>query len=443
MIRKKGGKLIIGHKDFEPRGPNSGYTIFNLSEIGDIFVLGAGKGVQRLAKAIEDVLGSRLTGGHVISKKGDPKILEKIEVTEGAHPVPDEDCIEGSKKILEIAKKAKKNDLVFTVVANGVSSLLTLPAPGISLEDIKKVTYLLQIVRGAPTTDLNPVRNHLSAVKGGKLSRYIHPATMIHIIAWDHEAPAITKKNWIPSLPECTTFADAVQILKRWELWEEVPQSVRKHLETADPRYETLKKEEFERMSSHTFWVQPSKTGMIATAKKKAQELGIKPIILTEGLQAEASEAAKVVAAIANSVELTGQPFKPPCVLITGGEMVVAVGKETGIGGRNQEFVLSAALKISGSENITIASADSDGTDGPGAQLIEGKRGFCLGGGIVDGYTVERAKEKAINIENELTKHNSSPILRKLNDGIIISRGISMNDLTITAIMGCVPRLSN
>ena len=224
--------------------------------------------------------------------------------------------------------------------------------------------------------------------------------------------------------------------LKKWKVWDEVPESVRRHLETADPRYETVKKEEFEKMSFRIFGVLPHKTGMIATAKKKAEELGLQAVVLTERLQAEAREAAKVVAAIANSIERTGQPFEPPCVLISGGEMVVTVGNEKGIGGRNQEFVLSAALKIEGSKNIVVASADSDGTDGPGTQLIGGKEPFCLGGGIADGYTAERAEELGIDIEEELMRHNSSPVLQKLNDGIIIEQGISMNDLTVTAILG-------
>ncbi len=147
----------------------SGEEVFDLDEIGRIFVFGAGKGIQRVAKAIEDVLGDRLTGGHVIDKQGGEKILERIEVTFGAHPVPDEACVRGCERILEMTADLTEDDLVFTMVGNGVSSLLTLPAPGISLAELQRLTYIFQIERGGPTIDLIPIRNHLDQMKGGRI----------------------------------------------------------------------------------------------------------------------------------------------------------------------------------------------------------------------------------------------------------------------------------
>ena len=151
LICLEGDRLIVGNPDFEPAGsPRGGYEVFELSQVGRIFVFGAGKGIQVAAKAFEDVLGERLAGGHVIAKHGDDRILERIGVTFGADPVPDHGCVLGCQRILDLCRDLRPDDLVFTLAGNGVSALLTLPAPGISLEDIRRVTYLMQIERACP-----------------------------------------------------------------------------------------------------------------------------------------------------------------------------------------------------------------------------------------------------------------------------------------------------
>jgi glycerate-2-kinase len=359
-------------------------------------------------------------------------------VTLGGHPVPDEDCVRGCERILEIAKRLSEKDLVFTIAANGISSLLTMPVPGVSVEDVRTTTYIMQIERGAPTGDLNPVRNHLDMMKGGRISSYIHPAKMIHIIAVDPgEYEQLMKRNlWLHTLPDCTTFKEAILMLKKWNAWDAVPPSVRRHLEEADPRYETLKAKDFERMSFRVFGVMPNTISMLPAAKRKAEELGFRPVILAEGLQAEASQAGPVVATIARTIERTGQPFEPPCALLTTGELLVTVGKERGIGGRNQEFVLSAAQRIAGSKNIVIGAVDSDGTDGPGTQFVKGYDIPCLAGGVVDGETVAMAKELGIDILEELRRHNATIPLWRLKSGIVATQSISLNDLSVTLIMG-------
>lgn len=236
-IRVEGDRLIVGHRDFEPAGdPQAGDEVIDLAKVHRIYVFGAGKGIQRVAKAIEDALGNRLTGGHVIDKKGADLILERIEVTLGAHPVPDEDCVRGCQRILEMAKDLREDDLVFTVACNGVSALLTLPVPGVSLEGVRRTTCLMQIEQGAPTQDLNPVRNHLDVMKGGRISAHLQPARAIHLIA---VAPSTYEQLmyhnlWLHNLPDCTTFADAVRMLKKWNVWEAVPASVHEHLSRAD-----------------------------------------------------------------------------------------------------------------------------------------------------------------------------------------------------------------
>ena len=440
LVRVQDGKLLVGKGDFEPLGtPRAGDAVFDLSEVGDIYVFGAGKGSQRVAKAIEDVLGDRLTGGHIIDKKGADIILDRAGVTLGAHPVPDEECARGCERILSMTKRLDREDLVFTVVANGVSSLLTMPVPGVSVEDVRKTTYLMQIERGAPTGDLNPVRNHLDMMKGGRLSARIHPATAIHIIAWDARTydELMHRNLWLHSLPDSTTFDDAVMMLKKWDAWDAVPASVREHLERADPRHETVKAQDFEKMSFRIFGVMPDTATMLPAAQKKSADLGFEPHSLATFLHAEASQAGLVVATIARNIERNGQPFEPPCALISGGELLVTVGKAKGIGGRNQEFALSAALRIAGSKNIVVGSVDSDGTDGPGTQFSSGLEGIpSLAGGIVDGETTKRASEIGVDIRQALRSHNATPALCRLGSGIVATHNISLNDLSVTLILG-------
>jgi len=448
LVRVEGRKLIVGCREFEPSGdPRSGDEVFDLDEVGDIYVVGAAKGVQRAAKALEDILGDRLTGGHVIAKKGDELILKKIGVTFGAHPVPDEDCIRGAQKIYDIVTSVRERDVVFTISGNGGSSLLTLPVPGVSLDDVRDVTYKMQVGKGASTGDLNAVRNHLDMLKVGRMSLLMKDAYQIHILLWDADDPSfpdsgtsgferLMKSNrWLHALPDCTTFEDAVRVLKKWSLWERVPESVRAHLLRADPKFETPKWDDFKNIRFRVFGILPRR-GPILAAKRKAESLGFNAVILTEWLHAEAREAGRIIAQIAKSIENSGTPFTPPCVLLTTGELIVTVGENRGIGGRNQEFALSAALEIRGSSRIVVGAVDTDGTDGPGNQFVKEYRNFrCLAGGIVDGYTAEVAEEQGIDILQELRQHNSSIPLIKLKDGVIARQGVSLNDLGVTLIL--------
>lgn len=443
LIRLDGERLIVGNKNFEPVGtPVTGDEVIDLREIDRIYVVGAGKGIQRAVKALEEVLGDRLTGGHVIDKKGHPVILEKVGVTLGAHPVPDKDCVRGCEQIAALAKTLTKNDLVFTFVGSGVSSLLTMPVPEVSLEDVSAVTYLMQIEHGATTTDLNAIRNHLDMMKGGRITRMIQPARAVHIITKPPRRydDLMTKNNFLHSLPDSTTFQMAVRNLKKYDAWEAAPASVKRFLERADPGFESMKADEFEKTPCRIYFVLPDSgpEAELPSAMAKARELGYQPLMIADSLfHVEARHAGIYVASVARTIEGLGQPVEPPCVLFSKGEMVVTVGKSKGIGGRNQEFALSAASGIAGSENIVIASVDTDGTDGPGNQFsqVEGLPS-CLAGGIVDGYTLAEARDGGIDLQAELKSHNTSVPLWQLNSGIVATPNISLLDLTVILVSG-------
>ncbi len=439
LVQRQGDCLILDEPLFQPRDdPRAGPERIDLCAVRRVLVIGAGKGVQRMALALEEALGDRLTAGHVIDKAGGERILSRIGVTFGAHPVPDEECVRGCQRILALLEGLTADDLVFTCVANGVSSLLTLPVEGVSLEDVRRVTYLMQIERGVPTGDLNPVRNHLDQLKGGRIAARIAPARAIHLIAWPPASYAeLTQHNrWLHTLPDDTTFGQAVEMLNRWDAWDAAPASVRAHLLRADPAQETLKAEAFAHLPARIYGVLPEGLGMLPTASARAQELGLAAHVLSSGMTVEASYVAQVAACIARQVTRTGQPFAPPCALLSGGEMVVTVGQAHGMGGRNQEYALAAALRLAGSHQIVMGAVDSDGTDGPGRQFTGEGDIPPLAGGVVDGETLARAQAQGLDLRAALRHHDASPVLYRLGDGILAAPNVSMNDLCVTLVLG-------
>ncbi len=445
LIRIEGNKLVVGKKEYEPSGsPKTGDEVFDLDKIKHIYVLGAGKGIQRVAKAIEDILGDRLTGGHVVDKKGHPVICRKIGVTLGAHPAPDIDCVRGCEEIYQTIQKLTPDDLVFAVSANGISSLLTMPVPGMSIDDVSEVTRVLQIRHGAPTSDLNAIRNHVDMMKGARITRYMHEkgAKVVHILAIDpgnHKA-LMYNNLWLHTLPDYTTFKMAVDNINKFDAWDEIPKPVKEFLKKADHKFESVKGEEFENWGDRIFGLMPghARTAKMWPAMKKAEELGFKAVYLSEeNRSVEARQAGIFVAGICKTIERAGLPFEPPVALFSSGEMIVTVGKETGIGGRNQEFCLGAAEAIAGNKNIVIGSVDTDGTDGPGTQYGGGIEGMpdCLAGGIVDGETIAEAKKAGINVNEELKRHNTSPPLWKTGNAVVATPNISLVDLTVALVL--------
>lgn len=398
-----------------------GSRTYDLSRFWNIYVVGAGKGSSSIAQALEDTLEDKIKSGLVIEKRGQGRKLKRVDVIEAGHPVPDEQGVEGSKKIVEIANSAKQGDLVFACITGGCSALMTLPTEGISLEEVRKVTDLL-LMCGAEIQEINAVRKHISQVMGGRLAMHIHPAELVGLIVVDEVAGL----PWGPTVDDTTTFADALSVLKKYELLEKVPVSVRKHVQNADPKQETPKVDDFERegIKAHNFVLASSGT-VCEAARRRAQELGYNSMILSTVLEGESREAGIALAGIAKEVETNGRPLKPPCALVVGGETTVTIVGQPGEGGRNQEFALGASLKIDGSRNIAIASIGTDGTDGP----------TDIAGAVVDGYTVERAKQKRIDVFENLVRHNSSYVFRQLDDAIFTgSTGTNVMDLRLLVV---------
>ncbi|MDR1317633.1 MAG: DUF4147 domain-containing protein [Spirochaetales bacterium] len=451
LVRIENGKLLVGGSDFEPIGtPRPGIVETDLNEIDRIFVFGAGKGIQRAATALEEALGDRLSGGYLILKYGDEVTLRNITVTHGDHPVPDENCVKGSRAMMEMIQKLKltPRDVVFTIVGNGVSSLLTLPAGKLSLKSVMDVTRILQIEKGATTRELNFIRNSIDLLKGGRITRMLHPAKMFHILTVDPNRGStaregyagLTETNiWLHTLPDATNAAQAIKIIKQYNAWDEIASEVKDFISTMTGEQETLRKAEFEQMDCRIYGVVPDHLSVLPIAVETARQLGYTPHVMCKAKSyfLDAAEAGKFMSAIAKLVSAEGQPFKPPCALFMTGEMVVAVGKSGGVGGRNQEFCVSAANIISGDNRIAIGSVDTDGTDGPGGFFDQKAKDFgvlALAGGVVDGETKTAAAAAGYDLKDALISHATSKLLWDTGDGVWAVHSISVQDLTVILI---------
>lgn len=451
LIKLEGNTLTFEHPLMEPAGdPHSGPAVFDLKEIDRIFLFGIGKGIQHITKAVEDVLGGRISGGFVIAKHGDGVIMERVEVILAGHPVPDEYCLIACKKLLDMVETAHftERDLVITATGNGCGSLCTLPAEGITLEDVKAYTYMCQIECGMTTPELSFIRNQIDRIRGGRLLRKFMPARMINLLGIRPGArrgnlegyEALTKANmWLPLLPDATTAEGALEICKKWNILDNIPASIRKRLlAIADKPNETLSAAEYETMNCRVFGVMPYGLNALNAAMDKACELGFEPHLMTETTFCEASTIGHFMAQIALHIAHNDTPFKAPCALFASGELITTVGDETGIGGTNQEYCLAAAQLLKDNPRVVMSAVDTDGNDGPGGEFIPDAtaRGITvLAGGMVDGWTFSEASKRGVDIPDAIKRHDSSQALWRLDSGIAAAPTIRDGDLHCTLIL--------
>jgi hydroxypyruvate reductase len=323
---------------------------------GRTIVLGAGKAAAAMAQAVERQTAGALEG-LVVTRYGHGAECSRIEVVEAAHPVPDATGRAAAARILELAAGAGPDDLVLCLISGGASSLLSLPAPGLTLEDKQAVNRAL-LASGADIGQMNVVRKHLSAIKGGRLAAAAHPARVVSLVISDvpGDDPAVIGSG--PTVPDPSTFADALRILARHGI--EPPAAARAHLAAAAE--ETPKPGDPRLALAETIVVARPQASLEAAAAC-ARERGLTPLILGDAIEGEAREVAKVMAGIALQARRHGQPAAPPCVLLSGGETTVTV-RGRGRGGRNAEFLLGLAVQLHGAAGISALAADTDGIDG-------------------------------------------------------------------------------
>jgi glycerate 2-kinase len=360
---------------------------FLLEKIRHIYITGAGKATAAMAKAIEDTLSEKITGGTIIVKYGHTEPLTHITTVEAAHPVPDENGLHGTAQILHIAKKATEDDLVINLISGGGSALLIDLPNGCTLGELQQC-YELLLRSGASIEEINTVRKHLSGVKGGQLAKAVYPATLVTLILSDVIGDPLDVIASGPTVADPTTYQDAWQVLDKYRLQDRISTNIRLHLQKGlegnipdTPKPDNIV---FRQARNHIIG---SNAIALKAAADKARQMGFHTNILGANISGDALQTAIYLVTQARQMALDNTIAKPLCLLMGGETTVVVTGK--GKGGRNQHLALAAALRLKPEENITILSAGTDGSDGP----------TDAAGAVVDGKTVHKAAKKGIQAQ--------------------------------------------
>jgi glycerate 2-kinase len=340
---------------------------------------------------VERLIGARITAGEINVKDGHGAKLRRIKINECGHPVPDQRGVAGARRIAQIASQAGPDDLVICLISGGASALLPLPAPSITLVQKQKITRSL-LACGASIHEINCVRKHISAIKGGQLARLAYPATLLTLILSDVVGDDLDVIGSGPTVPDPSTVAGARAILNKYG----IPNKL--HMEeTPKPGDKVFQKTRNVIVGSNALAVD--------AAAIEAGRLGFNTLVLSTSLVGEAREVARVHAAIAREIQVAGRPVKVPACVISGGETTVTI-RGKGLGGRNQEFALAAAIDIAGLGDTVILSAGTDGTDGP----------TDAAGAIADGATLARAQALHLDAPEYLANNDSYRFLDATGD---------------------------
>ena len=413
-VRVKGDTLGIGK------------LTLNLGKFRNIYVVGGGKACGPMAEALVERIGDRVKEGAInVPCSSASYKTGKVRVQNASHPIPDQLGVEGATRILDLVGKAEEKDLVFCLISGGGSSLMPKPRNGISLEDKQKVTDAL-LKSGATINEFNTVRKHISGLKGGWLAKEAYPATVVNLILSDVVEDPLDFIASGPTVPDTTTFHDAVEVLKRHGLWSKVPESVRKVLtdgekgvipETPKPGDKVFKK-------VHNIVIGNNFTASHA-AYAALRRTRINSLLLTSTLEGQARDVGTMLASMAKEIVATGNPVPRPAGIVAGGETTVTVvGK--GNGGRNQEVALGAASKIGRMDGVVIASVGTDGVDGP----------TDAAGAIVDGKTLQRASDLRLSPRESLANNDSYTFFSKLGDLILTGpTGTNVCDVAVVVTL--------
>jgi glycerate 2-kinase len=368
---------------------------------GRTIVVGAGKASALMAKAVEDNWPGALAG-LVVTRDGHSVPCSRIEIVEASHPVPDARGLQAAERIRALVDGLGPDDLVLALISGGGSALLTLPAPGLTLKDKQAVNAAL-LRSGASIGEMNIVRKHLSAIKGGRLAAAAYPAQVVTLMISDvpGDDPALIASG--PTVVDPSTFADAAAVLKKYRI--DAPTSVVEHLARAAD--ETPKSGDARLATARIETIAAPQLSLEAAAEI-AQSTGITPLILGDALEGEAREVGRVMAGIARQAAVRGQPVQPPAVLLSGGETTVTV-KGKGRGGRNVEFLLSLAIELDGLANVFALAGDTDGVDG--AEEIAGA--------IITPDTLARAAALGVSAKASLADNDGHSFFEVLGDQVI------------------------
>lgn len=376
---------------------------YDLASFERIIVVGAGKATARMALALETLLGDKISAGLIVVKEGHTAPLMVIDQVEAAHPVPDQAGIAGTQRILGMARAADEKTLVIGLISGGASALLVAPIEGITLQDKQEATRLL-LNAGATINELNAVRKHLSAVKGGRLAQAAFPAQLVTLIISDVIGDPLDVIASGPTSPDNSTFAEAWAAIAKYGLQDRLPSRVADYLQRgiAGLVPETVKKNDPCLATTRNVIVASIRQAL-AAAHESAAQLGFSAKTLSDNLHGEARDAAHLLAQAARSEMAGMKPNERRC-LLGGGETTVTV-RGTGMGGRNQELALAFALEIEGDQGVSLLSAGTDGSDGPNDAA----------GAIVDGKTATLSRTLGMDPRRFLDNNDSYTFFQRFD----------------------------
>jgi hydroxypyruvate reductase len=368
---------------------------------GRLVVIGAGKASAAMARAVEDHWEGPL-GGLVVTRYGHAVPCSHVEIVEAAHPVPDAAGLDAARRMLGLVRGLTADDLVLCLISGGGSSLLPLPAEGITLADEQLVNRAL-LRSGATIREMNCVRRHLSAIKGGRLAAACYPARVLTLLISDVPGDDPTDIASGPTVADPTACQDALAILRRYGI--EAPASVLEVLESG--RGESVKPGDPRLAHAEARLVATPRAALEAAARA-AREAGVAAYVLGDAIEGEARDVGKVMAGIARQVAVHGQPFAPPCVMLSGGETTVTV-RGAGRGGRNVEFLLSLGIALDGHPAIHALAGDTDGVDGDDE----------IAGGYLDPDSLARAASLGIRPADRLSDNDGHGFFGALGDAVV------------------------
>lgn len=402
----------------------AGGTEFDLKAFDSVYVIGAGKATAHMAAAVESILEDRITSGLITVKYNHTRPLKKIRTIEAGHPVPDENGARGAAKILELAEAAGGDDLVICLLSGGGSALMPIASPGLGLPE-KQETIRQLLACGADIREINAIRKHLSAIKGGRLALAAAPAVIITLIISDVVGDELDVIASGPTVADSSTFGMCLEIVKRYDLSASLPPAVKYHIEKGASKKtnETPKSGDLAEDRIFNIIAGNNFSALLAAAAC-SDALGYNTMILSSKIEGDTTQAAGFHCAVAKQVAETGHPVSTPACIISGGETTVRI-RGKGKGGRSQEFCLAAAESIAGVENIVILCAGTDGTDGP----------TDAAGAVADHDTVSRAAELGLDASAFLLENDSYNFFKKTGDLVITGpTGTNVMDVRIMLV---------
>ena len=398
FVRVKNDHLILGKEGQEQKA-------FDLRQFSRVSLVGGGKATAPMAKAMEALLGDRIHTGMINVKYGFTDELNVAQTVEASHPLPDENGVKGTEAIMNFLAKTTDKDLIISLISGGGSALLCQPAQGVSLAEKQALTGML-LNCGASIDEINAVRKHISATKGGQMARAAFPATVVNLMLSDVVGDKMDVIASGPFVPDSSTFEDALGILRKYDL-KDVPESIVRRLEDGSQgRIPDTPKEGDPVFLYVSNVIVGSNMLALEAAQEKANEFGYDTLILSSLIEGETRDVARVHCAILREICRTGRPIAKPACIISGGETTVTI-RGKGLGGRNQEFCLASAIEIAElPDKMVVLSGGTDGNDGP----------TDAAGAVVDPHTVERGKRAGLSAIDYLNDNDAYHFFLKTED---------------------------